>query len=163
MKRITFALALAATITGTTAAEESKFLQLSLTPDIALQSRETTIEGISLNIWGEGPQSGFTMGFVNGNTGESKGFTMGLVNYAETYKGVQWGIVNISSKLFAGWQSGLVNIGKEVHGLQWGTVNYAESLNGLQLGLVCIVKENSWFEDFPDQLAKGFVFLNWSF
>lgn len=162
MRGIIIAVIAAATVTGVKA-DDAKFFQASLTPSLALHSRETTIEGISLNIWGEGPQSGFTWGFVNGNTGESKGFTMGLVNYCETYKGVHWGFVNTSSKLFVGWQSGLVNISKEVHGLQTGTVNYAESLNGLQLGLVCIVKENPWFKEFPDKLAKGFPLLNWSF
>jgi hypothetical protein len=162
MKRIMIAVLLVAAVMGVSA-QETKFWQLSLTPDIALQSRDTTIEGISLNIWGEGPQSGFTWGFVNGNTGESRGFTLGFVNYCETYTGVQWGLVNTSSKLFTGWQDGFVNVSKEVHGLQTGVVNYAETLHGVQLGLVCIVKENPWFKEFPDKLARGFIFLNWSF
>lgn len=166
MKRILLTLIVASTAIAVTAQEsqsESKFLQLSLTPDIALQSSDTTTKGISLNIWGESPQSGLTLGFVNGNTGDSKGFTLGLVNYSETYTGVQFGFVNHSKKLFVGWQDAFVNISKEVHGLQTGMVNYAETLNGVQLGMVCIVKENPWFSEFPSKLAKGFVFLNWSF
>jgi hypothetical protein len=75
---------------------DAPFFQLSLTPDIALQPRSTEIDGISLNIWGESPQRGLTLGFVNGSTGESSGFSWGLVNYDETYHGVQWGLVNIS-------------------------------------------------------------------
>lgn len=144
-------------------AQESSFLQLSLTPDIALKSRTTPIEGISLNIWGESPQSGFTLGFVNGNTGTSGGFTLGLVNYSETYTGVQWGFVNYSKEKFVGWQDAFVNVGTEVHGFQSGMVNYAKTLSGVQLGLVNIVEDNPWFKEFPSKLAKGFVFVNWSF
>jgi hypothetical protein len=162
MKRIIGTLILAATVASATAGD-SKFIQLSLTPDIALQSRDTTIEGICLNIWGENEQSSFTLGFVNGSTGKSAGFSWGLVNYAESYTGVQFGFVNCSSEKFVGWQNGVVNVGREVHGLQWGAVNYAETLSGVQLGFVNIVKDNPWFDDFPDKLAKAFVFLNWSF
>src|SRR5262245_47917915 len=129
MKRIILALILIATAAGVKA-EDSQFLQLSLTPDIALHSRETTISGISLNIWGENPQHGFTLGFVNGSTGESGGFTMGLVNYSEAYTGVQFGFVNVSTKIYTGWQDGFVNVAKEYHGFQSGFFNYAESMRG---------------------------------
>ena len=162
MKRILLALLLVGT-TAVVKADDASFLQLSLAPEIALRSRETTINGISLNIWGENPQHGVALGFVNGSTGESSGLSLGLVNYSETYRGVAWGFVNVSTEHFAGWQSGCVNFGKEVHGLQWGLVNYAETLSGVQLGLVCIANNNPWFKEFPDKLATGFVFVNWSF
>ena len=162
MKRILIAVILAAAVVGVRA-QESKFLQLSLTPGVALQSEDTVIKGISLNIWGENPQKAFAFGFVNGSSGESAGFSWGLVNYAETYRGVHFGIVNWSTELFVGWQNGFVNIAKEAHGLQWGAVNYAETLKGVQLGLINIAANNAWFKEFPDQLAKGFIFLNWSF
>jgi hypothetical protein len=162
MKRIIIAFALGIVAWGTQA-QESKFFQASLTPDIALQDRDTEIRGISLNIWGENPQHGFTLGFVNGSTGKSGGFTMGLYNYSEDYNGVQFGMVNYSKGVYVGWQDGWVNISKEFHGLQTGIVNYTESLHGVQLGLVNIVKENPWFTEFPSKLAKGFVFVNWSF
>ena len=153
-------------------------IQLSLTPDIALQSRSTEINGLSLNIWGENPQRGLTLGFVNGSTGESAGFTWGLVNYDETYHGVQWGLVNYSQNEFIGWQrgvvnisngtftgyqSGVVNISQEVTGLQLGLVNYGQELNGVQIGLVNIAANNPWFTEFPDKLATGFPIVNWSF
>ena len=89
MKRIIALLALTAALP--VARAEESFLQLSLTPDIAIQSRETHIKGISLNIWGENPQSSFTLGLVNGSTGESKGFSWGLYNYCEDYTGVHLG------------------------------------------------------------------------
>jgi len=163
---------------ASTASGETAFLQLSLTPDIALQSRDTTIRGISLNIWGENPQYSFTLGFINGSTGESSGFSWGLANYSESYTGVQWSFVNFSTGDFVGWQSaavnyssgtfvglqsGFVNYAKDMKGLQWGAVNYAEKLDGVQIGFANIAINNGWFDEFPNKLAKGFPFVNWSF
>jgi len=163
--------------TAAAAPQDSKFLQLSLTPDIALQSRDTLIKGVTLNIWGENPQGAFALGFVNGSTGDSSGFSLGLANYAENYTGVQWGFVNCATGKFVGWQdsfvnfaqefkgvqSGFVNIADTASGLQFGAVNYTREMNGVQIGFANIITENPWFKEFPDKLAKGFVFANWSF
>jgi hypothetical protein len=159
-------------------AEES-FLQLSLTPDVALKSRETTIKGISLNLWGENPQQGLSLGIVNGSTGQSSGFSWAIgLNYAESYTGVQWALVNVSKTSFVGWQAGVVNyawgtfkglqsggvnIAQDATGVQLGWVNYTESLKGVQIGFVNIVMKNGWFDEFPNKLAKVFPFVNWSF
>jgi len=130
-------------------AEGSAF-QASLTPDIAIQSKTTEISGLSLNIWGENPQHGVALGFVNGSTGESSGLSLAFIaNYDDSYTGVQLGFVNYSKESFKG--------------LQWGCVNYTEKLDGVQLGLVNIVEDNGWFDQFPSKLAKGFPFFNWSF
>jgi hypothetical protein len=143
---------------------DEPFFQASLTPDIAVQDKGTRISGICLSIWGENPQSAFALGFVNGSSGDSKGFSWGLVNYAENYTGVAWSFVNISKAKFVGWQSGAINYAKEFHGLQMGFVNFSEELkNGVQIGFVNIAKNNPWFTDFPDKLATGFPFVNWSF
>lgn len=160
-------------------AENSEFFQASLTPDMAVESKTTLIEGLSLNIWGENPQHGLTLGFVNGSTGESSGFSWGLVNYSESYNGVSWGLANLNLNGYNGWQSGWVNICKKdfvglqsawilnyaqnMTGLQVGLVNYSEHLNGVQIGLANIAENNEWFDAFPNQLAKGFPILNWSF
>jgi len=164
---------------GQLQAEEPAVFQASLTPDIAVQSRSTLINGLSLNIWGENPQHGLTLGFVNGSTGESSGFTWGLVNYSENYNGVQWGAVNVNYTSYNGWQSGwanvaqgdftglqsawIVNYARSMKGLQVGAINYTERLNGVQIGIVNVAQNNEWFSNFPDQLAKGFPILNWSF
>jgi hypothetical protein len=161
MKRIVALVALcAATFTATA---EEKFLQLSLTPDVALESRDTVIKGISLSIWGENPQSAFAFGFVNGSTRESCGLSLGLVNYADSYSGVQLGIVNYAREEFVGLQWGGVNIATRASGLQLGFVNYAESLKGVQLGFINVVHDNPWFDQFPDKLAMIFPIVNWSF
>lgn len=171
---------------------QSKFFQASLTPEIAIQSRDTKIEGIALSIWGENPQSALALGFINGSTGSSVGFSLGLVNYAENYTGVQWALVNTASGTFAGWQAGLVNFAETMEGLQYGAVNIASTMKGVQLGwvnitkdltgvqlgyvnyaqtayagiqigLVNIIPENEWFSEFPNELAKGMVVVNWRF
>src|ERR1035438_10418531 len=101
-------------------ADESMF-QASLTPDLAVHSRTTQINGLSLNIWGENPQSSLNIGFVNGSTGGSQGLAWGLVNYADSYTGVAWGLVNVSREKFFGWQHGVINYSQGTFtGLQSG-------------------------------------------
>jgi hypothetical protein len=158
--------------------DDSAF-QASLTPSMAIHPKSTQINGLSLSIWGENPQKGAALGFVNGSTDESKGFSWGLYNYDESYTGVQWAIANYSEKSFIGWQYsfvnydqgyfkglewGFVNVAQETHGVQLGAFNYAEDLDGgIQIGFINFASNNEWFSKFPDQLAKGFVFVNWSF
>ena len=153
-------------------------IQLSLAPDIALEPRTDTISGFSLGIWGENPQTSLNLGVVNGSTEDSGGFSAAVVNYDENYRGVHWAVVNSSSESFLGWQcgavniahgtflgfqSGVVNLGDDTSGVQVGLVNYADSLRGVQLGLANFANNNPMFTDFPDKLATGFPFFNWSF
>mgnify|MGYP001548890673 CR=1 FL=1 len=182
MKKLTLITTLAisaASITGLKAQDSDQAFQASLTPDIAIHSRTTEIDGLSLSVWGENPQHGVALGFVNGSTGDSSGFTLGLVNYADAYKGVAWGVINVSTSHFVGWQSGLINVtedefdgfqsawllnyAEDMTGFQLGLVNYAENLHGLQIGLANIAMNNPWFNEFPDKLATGFPIVNWSF
>lgn len=152
--------------------------QASLTPDIAIEAKDTRINGVALSIWGQNPESALALGFVNGSTGESQGFSWGLVNYSESYTGVAWGLVNINNGNFNGWedgllnysqgtftglQSGWINISEEFNGLQIGLVNYATQLDGVQIGFVNMALNNPWFTEIPDKLATGFPIVNWSF
>lgn len=172
-------LILSALVAGTAGlqADESVF-QASLTPDIAIHSRATQINGLALSIWGENPQHALALGLVNGSTGDSQGLSWGVVNYADSYTGVAWGLVNVSRQKFVGWQdgavnysegvfigfqSGWINVSQEFHGLQLGLVNYAEDLRGVQIGFLNIARNNPWFTEFPDKLATGFPIVNWSF
>jgi hypothetical protein len=175
MKKI---LMLTMLLVGASLQAEDAALQLSLTPDIALFPKTTTIRGLSLNIWGENPQRGLTLGFVNGSTGDSSGFSWGLVNYDDSYHGVQWGVVNYSRESFIGWQrgfvnvsqgtfegfqSGGVNVSEDTTGLQLGLINYAQQLKGVQVGFINVAANNPWFTEFPEKLATGFPIVNWSF
>ena len=162
MKKI--AIAALILMVASTAFAESKGFQASLVPDVAIHSRDTRINGFTLNVWGENPQSAFALGFVNGSTGDSKGFSWGLVNYAENYTGVEWAWVNWASGHFTGWQNGIVNYAGTLTGLELGWVNIAKGAQrGLQIGLVNVIQENRWFTGFPKELAKGMVFVNWRF
>ncbi len=165
-----------------------KPVQLSLTPDIAVFDRTERINGVSLSIWGENPQTALAVGLVNGSTGQSAGLSIGLLNYAENYKGLQWSFVNYTKGDFVGWQGGpLVGVllsavnytGGSMEGLQLGAVNYAGRLTGLQfglvniadsvpgggqIGLVNVIRENtSWFTGLPNELAPAMVLVNWRF
>lgn len=159
---------------------ESQPIQLSLTPDVAIFDKNTTIAGVSLSIWGENPQKGFALGFVNGSKGDSAGFSLGILfNYAENYKGVLWAPVNYTKADFVGWQLGVVNYSESsMKGLQTGVVNCAGNLTGLQLGVVNyatkatsgvqigvlnIIPQNQWFTNFPNELAPGMIIVNWRF
>lgn len=159
---------------------ESRPIQVSLTPDLALYGRNETIEGLALNVWGENPQTAVALGIVNGSTGRSAGLSGALVlNYAESYTGIQWAPINYTKADFLGWQTGFVNYsGGTMKGLQSGVVNYAGRLTGVQfgwinfaetaetgcqIGLVNLIPSNRWFSGLPDELAPGMVFLNWRF
>jgi len=182
MKKWTLIVAGMALATGAFAAG----FQASLTPEIAIQDRDTEINGVSIGVWNENPSPKFhwQFGFVNGTTGDSVGvqwfiFLPTIYNYAENFTGFQSGLVNNTSGNFIGWQNGFVNLTfGEFKGFQSGVFNYAGSMKGLQLGLVnwaktgesCfqiglvnVIEDNKWFSDFPGDLAQGMVLVNWSF
>ena len=183
MKKLLILTALTISAAGLKA-QDAPFFQASLTPDVAIYAKTTEIRGLALSIWGENPQQGLALGFVNGSRRESVGFTWSFFNYAESYTGIAWGLVNYSQTSFVGWQGGIffcpclvnlsqgtftgcqeavVNCAEEFHGLQLGLVNYSENLRGVQIGLVNIARNNPWFNEFPDKLATGFPIVNWSF
>jgi len=180
-------LTVLAGVIGVSSVMASEPVQLSLTPNFAIYDRSERIEGVALSIWGENPQSAFALGFVNGSTGDSVGLSVGLVNYADSYRGCQWGFVNYTEGDFTGWQggpffgllvSGVNYTGGSMTGFQCGLVNYADKLNGLQvgfvniadtaksgvqIGIVNIMPENEWFSKLPDELAPGMILVNWHF
>jgi hypothetical protein len=164
-----FAIIVLSCVAATGVMAETAGFQLSLIPDVAIQERDTTIKGVSIGVWNENPGSQWQIGFVNGMTGESYGvqgpFFWTIFNYAEDFTGAQLGLVNYVSKELTGAQLGAVNVVKAVDGgFQLGFVNYTETAkNLLQIGFVNIIEDNEWFSDFPSDLAKGFVIVNWTF
>ena len=179
---------LATVLVSTSAMAGTRPFNLSLTPDIAIYDRSETIEGLTLSVWGENPQTSLALGIANGATGKSAGLSVGILNYADNYKGLEWGLVNYAKDDFAGWQggfllgvvgsavnytggtmkgfqAGVVNYAGTLTGLQLGLVNYAEAADaGVQIGLVNIIRQNtSWFTELPEQLAPAMIFVNWRF
>jgi hypothetical protein len=158
---------------------ETKPLNLSLTPGIALNDSSDRIEGLTLSLWGENNQKSLALGFVNGTPGASSGVTLGGLNYADDYTGLQSGCVNLVDGDFTGWQDGFVNrttgsfrglqtgcvnyVGT-LTGVQLGIINYAEACDGgLQIGLLNVIADNDWCSGLPDSFAPGMVLVNWSF
>jgi len=167
---------------------ETRPFNLSLTPDVAIYNRSTTIEGVTLSIWGENQQTSLALGLANGTTGESAGLSVGILNYADNYSGLQWGLVNYTKDDFAGWQGGFffglvgsvvnytggtmegfqagaVNYAGKLTGLQLGIVNYAATADsGVQIGIVNIIRQNTvWFKELPNELAPAMIIVNWRF
>jgi hypothetical protein len=179
MKKILLFTFLAISLAFTNQVLAASPIQLSLTPDIAIHSRSTNIEGLALSIWGENPQTAFALGIANGSTGSSAGFSLGVLNYADSYKGVQWACVNYTKANFLGWQAAFINYTEgPMKGLQTGWVNYAGHLTGVQLGfvnyaakattgvqigIINLLPQNAWFTKFPNEVAPGMVFVNWRF
>lgn len=175
MKRLLLIFASITIATGAMAA--GKPLQVSITPEIAIHDRTERIEGLSLSLWGENPQTALAFGVVNGSTAQSAGLSWALIlNYTDSYTGIQWAPINYASGDFLGWQAGIVNyagtmtglqsgtlnIAKRLTGVQFGLVNYAETVvTGLQIGLINIMPQNEMFTELPDALAPGMVFVNW--
>ncbi|MFA6293527.1 MAG: hypothetical protein WC637_17205, partial [Victivallales bacterium] len=116
---------------------------LSITPDIAIYKRTVTIEGVTLSIWGENPQTSLALGIVNGSVGHSAGLDWGFIlNYADNYDGVKWALVNYTKKDALGWDGGFVNFTEGLAtGLLTGVVNYANRLKGVEFGLVNYVEK----------------------
>ena len=178
MKKMSALLGAALAATGVLAGNTP--LQLSITPDVALFGRHEDVEGLTIGLWSENPQSALALGIVNGSTGHSTGLSLALlVNYSDSYTGLQWAPVNYAKGDFLGWQagfvnyteglmkglqSGVVNYAGKLTGLQLGLVNYAETAEtGVQIGLVNLIPRNRWFTDLPDALAPGMIFINWRF
>ena len=144
-------LVLLGCLIATGAFAETKGFQLSLIPDVAIHSKTTYIKGASINVWGENPQNAFTLGLINGSTGNSSGFSLGLlVNYADSYRGFQIAPINYASRL---------------QGLQLGLVNMAMTAEeGVQIGVINIISQtDKWFSNFPNEVAPGMVFVNWRY
>jgi hypothetical protein len=158
---------------------ETKRLNLSLIPEVALHDSSDRIEGLTLSLWGENNQKSLALGIVNGTPGTSSGVTLGGFNYADDYTGFQSGIINLVDGDFTGWQDGFVNYtagsfrglqtgwinyAGTLTGLQLGVINYAESCeDGLQIGILNVITDNDWCTDLWESFAPGMIFLNWSF
>lgn len=162
------------------AVAESAPLQLSLVPGIALCDRYETIEGLTLGLWSENPQSAFALGIVNGSSGQSAGLSLGIfLNYANDYTGVALAPFNYVNGDFCGWQGGLVNYTERfMRGVQIGVANYAGHLMGVQIGLVnhaatarsglqisaaSLFYEDRWHTGFPDEPAPEAALISWRF
>ena len=91
-------------------------------------------------------QKGSQIGFVNLMRKEVKGAQLGFVNMAGgNVQGSQLGFVNAARKEISGVQAGFLNLtGGKIQGCQFGFVNYADSVTGLPIGFLTIVKKGGY-------------------
>lgn len=134
-------------------------VQISILAPIQLFDEDTSIEGLRLSLlYGKNYNvTGFDLGLVSHTTGEFKGVQFGFIGISDSdFTGWQDNTVNWTKGKFKGLQVGIVNYAKNMTGVQFGLVNYAVYMNeGLQIGLINIIKENGAFPFFP--------IVNWSF
>jgi hypothetical protein len=91
--------------------------------------------------------TGFQHGYVNTTINELAGLQLGFVNTAgfAPQKGSQIGFVNAVRKDIKGVQVGFVNMtGGSVRGSQFGFVNYADTVTGVPIGFLSIVRKGGY-------------------
>ena len=101
-------------------------------------------------------------GFVNVATGGVRGGQVsGFVNYTHHLKGVQAsGFINVASGDVQGAQiAGFINYAHHVKGAQIGLLNVADSIDGVPIGLMSIVRKNGYrrLELWYDQVLQANV------
>ena len=140
-----------------TAAQDKRFINIALVTPIQIFPETQPISGIRWNIiYGSTvSMSGFDIGIANHVKGPMEGVQWGVANLTETMSGWQYGLVNYTEREFEGFQWGGVNYAGRINGLQLGFVNYAERANGVQVGLINIIKEGGMF--------PFMVIANWGF
>ncbi len=152
MKKL-FTLIAALMLITSVASAQSSPIQLSLWRTIQIVPEAEAVGAFRLSIYGV--NSGMT------------GLDLGIWNEtrSQTQVGIQWGIVGKSLGGFTGWQANTVNISRNMFegfqsgwvnhhsgrfsGLQIAIVNYAETMNGIQIGLINIIKSGGFMPWFP--------------
>ncbi|MCL2269822.1 MAG: caspase family protein [Treponema sp.] len=85
-------------------------------------------------------------GFVNTTAGNRIGLQAGFVNATTgDLKGLQTGFVNLATGTATGMQAGFVNVvSQEMKGPQFGFINYADSMEGIPVGFISIVRKGGY-------------------
>ena len=138
---------------ASTVIAQSSAVQLSLWRTIQIVPENESVGGFRLSVYGvNAGMTGLDMGIWNETTTHTQlGLQWGIVGRSMGgFQGWQANSVNISASMFEGFQSGFVNHHSgRFSGLQFAIVNYTESLNGLQIGLINIIKKGGFMPWFP--------------
>lgn len=170
---LTLISSLALAAVATTAKAEAVFQFGFFAPDLQLVDASEDVRGLRIDfVYGENRNvSGVDLGIVNSTTGDFTGFgwAPGANLVDGDAAGVQWSwIYSRTDGEFTGWQSGIVsriggadscglqsgwvNLNEiDFTGVQLGLFNRAETLKGLQLGIV------NWAERLDGGLQIGLV------
>ena len=91
--------------------------------------------------------NGLQLGFVNSaGFAPQKGSQAGFVNMMrKDMKGAQFGFINMTVGNLQGSQFGFVNMtGRSVRGSQFGFLNYADTITGVPIGFLSIVRKGGY-------------------
>lgn len=152
MKKL-FTLIAALMLITSVASAQSSPIQLSLWRTIQIVPEAESVSAFRLSIYGvNSGMTGLDLGIWNETRSQMQvGLQWGVVGKSlGGFQGWQANAVNISRNMFEGFQSGWVNhhSGKFT-GLQIAIVNYAETMNGIQIGLLNIIKKGGFMPWFP--------------
>ena len=110
---------------------------------IPFSTSQTNVTGIDLGFWGRSRYfEGIQINVIRNDVKDSMaGFQFGLYNSigAGEMAGLQVGLWNEANSL-RGLQVGLVNVMGEGEGLQVGLINRAETLSGYQIGAINVIR-----------------------
>ena len=90
--------------------------------------------------------NGFQAAFINTTAGNFNGVQTGFINTnAGETNGVQLSFINTAAKEMKGPQIGFVNVAaKKISGFQIGFLNYADSIEGIPIGFLSIVRKGGY-------------------
>jgi len=140
------------------AAAAEKPINISLFTPISLVKAEDGVSAFRFNfIYGRNTSVKVVdIGLINHTTkGESSGLQLGTVNFTEgTMNGLQLGFINYNKGTAKVFEWGGLNYAEKAGGLQLAFLNYAGSIDGVQIGVVNIIKKGGMF--------PVMVIANWS-
>jgi hypothetical protein len=153
-------------------------IQLALFPPAQLVPETEAVSGVRFSLYGKNTDmTGADLGAVTHTTGDAEAIQMAIVNIVDgdvtgvqlgwmlgaaianvtkgTVRGFQWGLYNGSGDTEAFQLGGLNNADGRAAGFQLGIVNIANDMNGMQVGLVNIIRSKESFPVLP--------IVNWKF
>jgi hypothetical protein len=155
------------------AQDDNPFQIAFVGPTMQLVDDDEDVSGIRLNLlYGVNQNmSGVDLGLINHTRGDMVGVGFGLVNVTDgTFVGWQAGVINLTQRDFTGlqwsaWSAlSLANIAGEgrgaqiawvfnqaeyLGGFQLALVNIANDMNGVQVGLINIIRSKERFPVLP--------------
>ena len=111
---------------------------------IPFSTRQVNVTGFDLGFWGRAHYfEGLQANIIRNDAKDSlSGFQVGIYNTIGSGEmlGAQVGLWNEANSM-CGLQAGLVNLSGETEGVQIGLINRSDSMHGYQFGLVNIIRE----------------------
>jgi hypothetical protein len=130
---------------NTTLSCENKAVQIGLINTVKQLPSGAQIGLINTTLSGE--NKAVQIGLINTVKQLPSGAQIGLINttLSGENKAVQIGLVNVNSNKLTGIQTGLVNVNhRKIKGLQLGVINYSDTISGVPIGIISIVRKGGY-------------------